>query len=345
MQEGRGGDGVKESVPARAPVDELVRVENDDPKHDRESDDRHGATVAPVDAHGPVSSAVLSHPGADPPAALNPGAPPRIGGDVTAAADVLPFLRARPTGPHMTRETSDSRGVRDARDARHPRDASDVDDVVSRAAAGEPEAFRTLFLRHKSDVARLVYRMLNAPADLEDVIQEVFVQVFRSLKDFRGQAKFSTWLHRVTVNVVLMHRRSARSRPVLTEELPGELVADDHQTLPDDDVERLERMRAFQRLLARLADKKRIVFVLHELEGMAPAEIAEVVGAPVLTVRTRLFYARRELEAMLAEEPTLAGLAGLTSSSAAPPTAAAAPPPPAPAPPPSSVRPAKGGAS
>ena len=67
-------------------------------------------------------------------------------------------------------------------------------------------------------------------------------------------------------------------------------------------------MRAFQRLLARLADKKRVVFVLHELEGMSPAEIADIVGAPVLTVRTRLFYARRELEAMLAEEPSLANL-------------------------------------
>lgn len=300
-------DGARdESVPARAPVDELVRVEDDDPQHDRERDDRHDAKVAPRAAAGLVSGTVLSHPALPParPAAdrargLNPDGAPRIEGDVTAAADVLPFLRARPTGPHMTRESTSNR------------DASDADDVVSRAAAGEPEAFRTLFVRHKSDVARLVYRMLNAPADLEDVIQEVFVQVFRSLKDFRGQAKFSTWLHRVTVNVVLMHRRSARSRPVLTEELPGELVADDHQTLPDENVDRRERMRAFQRLLSRLADKKRIVFVLHELEGLAPAEIAEVVGAPVLTVRTRLFYARRELEAMLAEEPTLAPLAGL----------------------------------
>jgi RNA polymerase sigma-70 factor (ECF subfamily) len=113
----------------------------------------------------------------------------------------------------------------------------------------------------------------------------------------------------VTVNVVLMHRRSARSRPVLAEELPGEFVMDALQTLPDDEVDRRERMRAFQRLLARLADKKRIVFVLHELEGLSPSEIADVVGAPVLTVRTRLFYARRELEAMLGEEPSLAALA------------------------------------
>ena len=288
-------------MPTRAPVDELVRVEQDDPQHHRERNDRHDANVAGNEGSGLVSGTVLSPP-------VNPGEEAGIEVGVSAAADVFSFLRpgltaghlgvpasAHATRPHMSQGEVAGRLHHD-------------DGMVARAAAGDPEAFRTLFLRHKSDVARLVYRMLNAPGDLEDVVQEVFVQVFRSLKDFRGQAKFSTWLHRVTVNVVLMHRRSARSRPVLTEEIPGELVGDDLQTLPDEDVERRERMRAFQRLLAKLADKKRVVFVLHELEGMSPAEIAEVVGAPVLTVRTRLFYARRELEAMLNEEPTLAGL-------------------------------------
>ena len=189
-----------------------------------------------------------------------------------------------------------------------PIEGEDRDPLIKRAAAGDAEAFRTIFQRHRQDVARLVYRMLPVTSDLDDVVQEVFVQVFRSLKDFRGQSKFTTWLHRVTVNVVLMHRRSARSRPVLTEEVPGDLVADRDQSLPDEDAERQERMRAFQRLLSRLADKKRVVFVLHELEGVSPAEIADIVGAPVLTVRTRLFYARRELEEMLAEEPALANL-------------------------------------
>jgi len=286
-------------VPARAPVDELVRVEQDDPQHDRERDDRHGANVPGEEAGGLVSGTVLSHNVAP----VNPTAKTGNEAGMSAAADILPFLAVsagRPAAPgaivpHMTLVA---------------RDTDDVDGLVRRAAAGDAAAFRGLFVRHKNDVARLVYRMLNAPADLDDVIQEVFVQVFRSLKDFRGQSKFSTWLHRVTVNVVLMHRRSARSRPVLTEEMPGELVADEGQTLPDEDAERHERMRAFQRLLARLADKKRVVFVLHELEGMSPAEIAEVVDAPVLTVRTRLFYARRELEAMFSEEPSLAGLAG-----------------------------------
>jgi RNA polymerase sigma-70 factor (ECF subfamily) len=196
-----------------------------------------------------------------------------------------------------------------------PVTARHVDEsLVADAARGDTAAFHELYVKHRSDVARLVYRMLGAPADLDDVVQEVFFQVYRSLKDFRGQAKFSTWLHRVTVNVVLMHRRAARSRPALTEETPADVSTDAESILPDEDADRRERMRAFARLLARLPEKKRIVFVLHELEGIAPSEIAKIVGAPVLTVRTRLFYARRELEAMLADEPTLASLAHLLGS-------------------------------
>jgi RNA polymerase sigma-70 factor (ECF subfamily) len=185
---------------------------------------------------------------------------------------------------------------------------SDEDKLIERAAADDTAAFRELYSRHRADVARLVYRMLGGRGDLEDVIQEVFVQVHKSLKDFRGQSKLSTWIHRVTVNVVLMHRRAARSRPVFADEPLGEGLVHASDVAPDEDAERRERVRAFARLLDRLADKKRIVFVLHELEGISPVEIAKIVGAPVLTVRTRLFYARREIEAMLVDEPSLAGL-------------------------------------
>ncbi len=184
------------------------------------------------------------------------------------------------------------------------------DSLLARAAGGDMVAFREIYGRHRADVARLVFRMLGGRSDVEDVIQEVFVQVFRSLKDFRGQSKFTTWLHRVTVNVVLMHRRAARSRPVFADEPPDEgLLEARGDESPDEGAARHERMRAFQRLLDRLPEKKRDVFVLHELEGHAPQEIAKIVGAPVLTVRTRLFYARRELQAMLAEEPALAHVA------------------------------------
>lgn len=182
------------------------------------------------------------------------------------------------------------------------------DRLVARCQSGDRAAFRELFRKHRSDVARLVVRMLGASADLDDVIQEVFFQVHRSVKDFRGQSRFSTWLYRVTVNVVLMHRRAQKSRPVLVE-APEGLTPADSGALPDEEVARRHRVQAFGRLLERLSDKKRAVFVLHELEGLPAAEIAKIVEAPVLTVRTRLFYARKELAEMLREEPTLAAIA------------------------------------
>jgi RNA polymerase sigma-70 factor (ECF subfamily) len=180
--------------------------------------------------------------------------------------------------------------------------------LVERCQDGDAEAFRELFRTHRQDVARLAQRMLGRQTDLEDIVQEVFLQVHRSIRDFRHGARFSTWLYRVTVNVVLMHRRAARSRPIFGE-APEHVAAVDHRPRADEQLERQRRVQAFHRLLDRLSEKKRLVFVLHELEGLAPGEIAKIVGSPVLTVRTRLFYARRELLALLAEEPSLAGLA------------------------------------
>ena len=180
--------------------------------------------------------------------------------------------------------------------------------MVARCQRGDEAAFRQLFHQHRADVTRLVHRMLGPSADLEDVVQEVFLQVHRSIGDFRGQAKLSTWLHRVTVNVVLMHRRAARSRPHLVRPEPDD-VRPDGRIGPDEDVARRDRIRAFGRVLDRLSEKKRTVFVLHELEGMSPAEISAIVEAPVLTVRTRLFYARRELSRMLRDEPLLESFA------------------------------------
>jgi RNA polymerase sigma-70 factor (ECF subfamily) len=208
-----------------------------------------------------------------------------------------------------------------ARSSAHETEA--VDDsaaLVAKAREGDRLAFRRLFDRHRADVARLVYRMVGPRTEIEDLVQEVFVQVHRSLRDFRGDARFSTWLHRVTVNVVLMHRRAAKSRPVLAEELPAHTLEDDDGNLPDEEADRRKRVAAFFELVERIAEKKRVVFVLHDLEGVSPAEIGQIVDAPVLTVRTRLFYARRELEELMRGHPLLrsvlereGGFAGLAA--------------------------------
>jgi RNA polymerase sigma-70 factor (ECF subfamily) len=216
-----------------------------------------------------------------------------------------------PSLTQVRRVTREGAAVTSKDEARAGRQAAETvahQELVSRCQAGDLAAFRELFGEHREEVARLAQRMLGGPKDLEDVVQEVFLQVHRSIRDFRREARFSTWLYRITVNVVLMHRRAARSRPVFVE-APEVWAGEDGAVPPDEQVARNARVRAFHRLLERISEKKRTVFVLHELEGLAPAEIANIVGAPVLTVRTRLFYARRELLALMQEEPALAGLA------------------------------------
>lgn len=178
--------------------------------------------------------------------------------------------------------------------------------LIERAQAGDTTAFRQIFVSHRNDVARVVFRMIGPSAEIEDVVQEVFLHVYRSLKSFRGESRFSTWLYRLAINVTRMHLRRARSRPRLTlveapEESPDGITCES----PDILVERQDRVRALYRLLESLSEKKREVLVMHDFDGVPAKEIAEVFGIPVLTVRTRLFYARKELYAAMAEEPHL----------------------------------------
>ncbi len=188
------------------------------------------------------------------------------------------------------------------------------EELVERFQAGEAAAFSELFRRHQPAVARVVARMLGigqrgraATIELEDLVQDVFVQVYRSLESFRGQARLSTWVYRIAVNVVLMHRRSARARPTfaLPEECPP---ACSPGLGPEDELVQRKNVEALYRHLGQLSEKKRTVYILHEIEGLSPSEIAKIVDAPILTVRTRLFYARRELLAFFQADPYLSSL-------------------------------------
>jgi RNA polymerase sigma-70 factor (ECF subfamily) len=185
-----------------------------------------------------------------------------------------------------------------------------IDPLVRLVQRGDEHAKSELFKRYHKEVARIAARSLGPDADLEDVVQEAFIQIFRSIDGFRGTAKFSTWLYRLVTNVTRMHLRKRRARPQIADGVPLELaMRPDGSNSPEHAAERSFRVRRLYQHLDRLSEKKRTVLVLHDFEGLLPAEIAQIVEAPVLTVRTRLFYARRELYASLATDPELAGLA------------------------------------
>ena len=142
--------------------------------------------------------------------------------------------------------------------------------------------------------------MLGDRTDLDDLVQEVFVIAFRGLERFRGDARLSTWLYRICVNVALGRIRTRKRRPAAigVADLDAARRSDpsliERPETPERTLERHQDRERVYRALELLAPKKRIVLYLHEIEGLDLKEIAYLVDSNPVTVRTRLFYARRE---------------------------------------------------
>jgi RNA polymerase sigma-70 factor (ECF subfamily) len=136
----------------------------------------------------------------------------------------------------------------------------------------------------------------------------VFIEVFRSIQRFEGKSAFTTWLYRVTVHVAMKSRRKhTRSRLDIVDEVPDQA---DEGPQPVDISLSAERQARVEALLEQLSPKKRAVLVMHDLQGIDAQKIAELLETNVLTVRTRLFYARRELEALAKDDPALSEFFG-----------------------------------
>ena len=183
--------------------------------------------------------------------------------------------------------------------------APEVTALVERCRSGDKDALGQFYRQYRNDVARNLNRVLGpGRGDIDDVLQEVFIEVFRSIQRFRGDSKISTWLYRVCVNVALQRLRKVK-RLAEVQPLDGPEPRD--EATPQRSLESREKMNAVYRILDHLAPKKRVVFVLHEIEGREPKEIADIVGAPVLTVRTRLHYARKEFYERAGKEQVFVG--------------------------------------
>lgn len=170
--------------------------------------------------------------------------------------------------------------------------------LLARLRRGEPEAFEALVIEHQHRVFGVAFRMLGSRAEAEDVAQEAFLRAYRSVAEFRGDAKLSTWLYAITSRLCLNRLDSAERRRTRHGDDLLESVADERLD-PTGALEQRQRAVALHLAIAELSDERRLVVVLADLEGLAYEEIAEALGLPVGTVRSRLHRARMELRERL----------------------------------------------
>ena len=174
-------------------------------------------------------------------------------------------------------------------------------DLAQAAARGDMEAFEALYERYYRRVYSLCLRMVANVTEAEDLTQEVFIQLIRKLGSFRGESAFTTWLHRLTVNHVLMHfrKRGVRLEKTTDEgDVPeqAEVGSERPQTMPV-----IDRI-ALDKAIAQLPPGYRSVFLLHDVEGYEHEEVADMLGCSVGTSKSQLHKARMRLRQLLTKK-------------------------------------------
>lgn len=174
-------------------------------------------------------------------------------------------------------------------------------ELAQSASVGDISAFELLYERHNRRVYSLCLRMTQNASEAEDLAQEVFIQLFRKIGSFRGESAFTTWLHRLTVNQVLMHFRKRGVRMEQTTEdgeTPVQVVRGTENPLQMPVVDRI----ALDKAVGQLPPGYRTVFILHDVEGHEHEEIARMLGCSVGTSKSQLHKARMKLRGLLRQQ-------------------------------------------
>lgn len=176
--------------------------------------------------------------------------------------------------------------------------------LVERAQKGDLDAFEQLVEKYRQKVWRLAIRLLRDEEEALDLSQEVFVRAYQSLRNFRGQSAFYTWLFRITMNLATdrQRQRASRQRAFGSEEVPEEewtRTLPDPSRRPDDEAARVEEREKIRRALDALPLHHRTIIMLSDIEGLTYREIAEVLQCPIGTVMSRLHNARKQLRGLL----------------------------------------------
>jgi RNA polymerase sigma factor (sigma-70 family) len=177
-----------------------------------------------------------------------------------------------------------------------PEDESDHH-LVQRCLRGDSQSFRLLYRRHQQRVRSILYQLCD-PSALDDLVQEVFLRAWKGLPKFRQSAQFSTWLYRIAWNVASDQRQAAAQSRTRLQVLTRNATT--QQDAPD--VMQLHYQDLVQRGLAHLSFDHRTILVLHDLEEVPQKEVAEILGIPVGTVKSRLFHARAAMRQFLQKE-------------------------------------------
>jgi RNA polymerase sigma factor (sigma-70 family) len=183
------------------------------------------------------------------------------------------------------------------------------DQLVSRARAGDASAFDQLVGRHTARLYGLVYHMTGNHEDTNDLLQDVWTKVFRSLAGFRGASRFSTWIHSIAVNMSINFLKRRNRRQTLSLDAASDeggapdamesLLVSPHTPRSEAGISELQER--LTEALGRLSAEHRAVVTMFDIQGMAHAEIGRVLGISEGTVRSRLFYAHRQLQAFLSD--------------------------------------------
>lgn len=182
------------------------------------------------------------------------------------------------------------------------------DELVLKAQQGDVHAFDGLVERYHGKIYGLTYNMTSNREDAEDLTQEIFVKAYQALPRFKGKSSFYTWLYRIAVNKTINYRKKRnRKRAMSLDQFDNEIKLDDvyhdltSRGSPLRNLSLSELQIKLNEALQNLSEKHRTVVVMHDMQGIPHEEIAKMVGASVGTIRSRLFYARRQMQAELSE--------------------------------------------
>jgi len=182
----------------------------------------------------------------------------------------------------------------------------DDEELVARSRAGDVESFNQLIVRWERPIYALAYRMLGREEDARDVCQDTFLRAYRALPGFKGQAKFSSWIYRIALNLCRDWIRRQRRNPVsqMPEDVePGEIAAEAGSTESIEDlVARRELGAIVGEAMGALSEEQRTAIILKEYHGMTFQEIADMQGCPLSTVKTRLYQGLSQLRRHLVQQ-------------------------------------------